>query len=78
MTGLAESLRGGSVEPEDTYTGVVRRFELVYTGEATVATDGTERFVRAYTAVGATTVERPAWVDRAAGDETERRTATAG
>jgi hypothetical protein len=64
--------------------GVVRRVELEYTGTATVTVDGEQRtvdvtqtFVRTYTAVGETTVERPAWVDRAADEDSPRATETA-
>jgi hypothetical protein len=52
--------------------GVIRRFELQYAGPATVALDGEEQtvnvthtFIRTYTDVGETTIERPSWVDRA-------------
>lgn len=63
--------------------GVIRRFELRYSGVASVETDDGTRsidvsqtFVRTYAAVGETPVDRPAWVDRAAGAETTRTTAT--
>jgi len=63
--------------------GVVRRFELRYTGVASVETDTGTRtvdisrtFVRTYAAVGETTVDRPPWVDRAADRETTRTTET--
>lgn len=66
-----------------TEDGVVRRFELEYAGEATVTVDGEERtvdvtqtFVRTYTAVGETTVERPDWVDHAAEEDPPRETET--
>lgn len=66
-----------------TEDGVVRRSELEYAGQATVTVDGEERtvevtqtFVRTYTAVGETTVERPGWVDRAAEEDPPRETAT--
>lgn len=66
-----------------TEDGVVRRFELEYAGEAAVTVDGEERtvdvtqtFVRTYTAVGDTTVERPGWVDHAAEEDPPRETET--
>ncbi|MFT4884219.1 MAG: hypothetical protein ACI8U4_001733 [Natronomonas sp.] len=66
-----------------TEAGVVRRFELEYAGEATVTVDGEEQtvevaqtFVRTYTAVGDTTVERPDWVDHAAEEDPPRETET--
>lgn len=66
-----------------TEDGVVHRFELEYAGEATVTVDGEERtvdvtqtFVRTYTAVGETTVERPEWVDHAADEDPPRETET--
>lgn len=55
-----------------TEEGVIRRFELQYAGPATVTVDGQKRtvtvthtFVRTYTDVGETSIERPAWVNRA-------------
>lgn len=67
-----------------TAEGVIRRFELQYAGPATVTVNGDDRtvdvthtFVRTYTDVGETTIERPAWVDRAATQDTPRTTETA-
>lgn len=52
--------------------GVVREYDVRYDGSTTVTVDGeeqtvdvTQTFGRTYTAVGETTVERPAWVDEA-------------
>lgn len=66
-----------------TADGVIRRFELQYTGPATVTVDGkeqtvtvTQAFVRTYSAVGETPVKRPTWVDTAAEEDPPRRTAT--
>lgn len=66
-----------------TARGVVRRSELRYSGRATVTVGGEERtvpathsFVRTYTDVGETTVERPSWVGRAANEDAPRSTAT--
>lgn len=63
--------------------GVIREVSLEYTGQANVTVDGetrtvsvTHRFVRTYTAVGQTTVDRPDWVDRAAAADQPRATAT--
>jgi hypothetical protein len=62
--------------------GVIRRFDLRYSGVASVETGGTrsvdvaQAFVRTYAAVGETPVDRPAWVDRAAAAETTRTTET--
>lgn len=65
--------------------GVIRMFELQYVGAGTVTVDGEERsvnvtqtFVRQYTDVGGTDVERPEWVAEAAEADGQRTTATAG
>lgn len=61
--------------------GVVRSVEIEYAGTASVTVDGEERtvdvthtFRRTYTAVGETTVDRPAWVDHAAEADPQRST----
>lgn len=68
-----------------TADGVIRRWETSYTGPASVTVDGetrevtvTQRQVIRFSAVGTTTVERPAWVDRARGNDPAPETATAG
>lgn len=68
-----------------TADGVIRRWETSYTGPASVTVGGetrevtvTQRQAIRFSAVGRTTVERPAWVDRARGDDPAPETATAG
>lgn len=73
----------GTVTLLVTDDGIIRRFVLEYTGTATVSEAGatrtvnvTQRFVQTYTAVGETTVERPAWVDKARDSDPPPRTET--
>lgn len=63
--------------------GVIHQFELQYAGPATVTVDGEEQtvnvthtFIRTYTDVGETTIERPSWVDRATNHSSLKKTET--
>lgn len=65
--------------------GVIREFQLEYRGNATVPAGGEERtvsvthmFVRTYSAIGETTVDRPDWLANATKRDPTRETATGG
>lgn len=64
-----------------TDAGVVREFQLEYRGNATVTAGGEQRtvsvthtFVRTYSAIGETAVDRPGWVANARSRDTPRET----